>query len=324
MSNSASAASSMRVAPFSTSLVLERLGGHASRLVWGLAFGMALMAAVAVGLWIATGDESVLFRLFRSSAACFLLGLSLVECVLGISCWVLFDVGEPLRRAWCFLALSSAFRLAGLAAVQIVISLGAGEMLSKSGAPGSEVASIRTTSLGALNPIATALMLVGLLMVLKAYLEVGLLRRPSWPIVSMLVLVGTLVATQAVPAGFWRGNPAGPLSVLASANWVTGPLLGLLLAESILLYRAVAQMGDGLVASCWGSYTIAIFLTSFGDMGVAAMTEGRMPWQYVYVNSVVWLVAALAYALAPAYQVEAVVRARTTGAADSGIRAQLG
>jgi hypothetical protein len=284
LSMSASPATSMRLAPSSRCGVMVRLAGNASSLIWLMTLGLVVVGAGSVALWIATREGQAFGHFFRYGGLPFRTGLAIVECLLAVVCWRLFERGEPLRSAWAFITAASGFRLVGLAAA------------SASGALLSNLASM-------------ALMGVGLLMVLKVYRKLGLLRQPGLRAIAVLLPVGAFLAIQLADMFRWLLTPNQPASILKVAGWVAPSLLGLLMVEAVLLYRAVMDMGDGLIGACWGAYTIAIFLTSFGDAGAWAMNRGLLPGQYLYVNFFVWLVASLAYSLGPAFQVEAVVRA---------------
>ncbi len=285
LSMSASAATDMRLEQPSRCGVMVRLAANASSLIWLMTLGLVLFGAGSVALWIATREGQAFGHFFRYGGFPFRTGLAIVECLLAVVCWRLFDRGEPLRIAWAFITAASAFRLMGLA------------VASASGALVSNLASM-------------ALMAVGLLMVLKIYRKLGLLRKPGLPAIALLLPVGVFFVMQFSDMFRWLLEPNQPAGILKVAGWVAPSLLGLLTVEAVLLYRAVMDMGDGLIGACWGSYTIAIFLTSFGDAGAWAMNRGLLPGQYSYVSFFVWLVASLAYSLGPAFQVEAIVRAR--------------
>ena len=148
-----------------------------------------------------------------------------------------------------------------------------------------------------------ALAAVGLLLVLRACHSLGRLSRPSVPESIFLSLVGALMWGRFIAVT----RAARPVEALGGVSYL---LVGLLLLEAVLLRRSVQDMGEGLVGRCWGAYVAAIFLTAAGAMGGWALISGYLPWHYRALNSIVLLWAALAFALAPAHQVEAILRAR--------------
>ena len=68
-------------------------------------------------------------------------------------------------------------------------------------------------------------------------------------------------------------------------------------------------MGGGLVASCWNSYVVAIFLTAFGDLGITLEAYGYIPGPLLPIAWLVWYPASAAFALGPAFLSEAVALA---------------
>ncbi len=89
-----------------------------------------------------------------------------------------------------------------------------------------------------------------------------------------------------------------------------GPLLSCLLVEAVLIRRAVVSMGWGLISRSWGAYTAAIFLTSLAHIITWADTYGFIRWQIGAIAWYLWFVLTAAYALGPAYQLQASSRAK--------------
>jgi hypothetical protein len=120
-----------------------------------------------------------------------------------------------------------------------------------------------------------------------------------------------------VAAGFtvWEiydlllGVPGAPVSFEQAVVLVNIPLLSLLLIEAVLVRRFSLRMGGGLIAQCWGAFTAAILVTFVGDVAVWLFAHGPVPVPLNATSWYVWFLASAAYALAPAYQVEACRRA---------------
>ena len=100
------------------------------------------------------------------------------------------------------------------------------------------------------------------------------------------------------------------MTLTAVLNWITDPLLSCLLVEAVLVRRAVVGMGWGLISKSWGAYTAAIFLTSLAHMLMWADSYGYIRWQVGAIAWYLWFVVTAAYALGPAYQLQASVRAK--------------
>ncbi len=108
-----------------------------------------------------------------------------------------------------------------------------------------------------------------------------------------------------------RGVEAGKVVGWAeAANWPTDPLLGVLFALAMTLYRSVNEMGGGWIGRCWEALSIGIFFMAVGDVGTWATAYGYLPEAAIIGVYFCWLPAAACFALAPAYQLEAIANAR--------------
>jgi hypothetical protein len=160
------------------------------------------------------------------------------------------------------------------------------------------------------GPLNMVLLAAGLLVVVGLYKKVGLLRRFSGSDWIPLGLVTLFIASQLVEFARWNAMLREPATILKWISWITDPLLGFLLLEALLLRRAIVNSGGGLIARCWRAYAAAIFLTSVGNAGTWAVNSGLLQWRYHYFNTFIWFLAAIAFALGPAYQIEAIMGAR--------------
>ncbi len=276
-----------------------RAGRRSSRAAWLLVATFLFVAASSGAVQFATGISKPAVQVLQWVGLWVFLAFALIEFGLGLVCWALFEAGEPLRRAWFFILLGSGFRLLGLAATAWTGGLAA-----------AEAAPVRQVGVVALNPITAIFTAAGLWVVLQAHRRLGIARRPGPAETALIVLVTVAAvvlghdATHAImPAGSTRGG------VFLFA--LVGPVLGVVLVEAVMLYRAAAAMGDGLVASCWASFVAGVLLAMGGQWVTLAVQRGGLPLFYSDVGSLMWLAAELGFVLAPAYQIEAVVRARS-------------
>jgi hypothetical protein len=202
-----------------------------------------------------------------------------------------FSRGEPLRLAWSLIALAAAANLASGVLSQVS---GDGWLRAR-------------LILG--GPMQTVLLLAGLAPALGVYRRAGILGR----------LRGRDRVTIAIAAAFsvWEicdlvfqtsGFRAG---FQQAVNLSNDPLLTLLLIEATLIRRSALKMGRGLIARCWGAFSAAILLTFLGDVGVWLAAHGPVPVPLAGTAWYLWFLASGAYALAPAYQLEACRRAGT-------------
>jgi hypothetical protein len=289
--------------------VLVRPAASASRLVWLMAIIQVLLGLVALARWMATGDFGHISYFFQYEGSLCLLAFALAEYFLSIIAWRLFDAGDAMRNAWFLVMIASGCRVAGL----IVADFLSGFAYAGFNSSAAQVTAFRDIGLTISSPISMALLSAGLLIVVRLYRKVGLLRRLRWPDFVLLGAVGVFLGSQVVELMRWLFFSGGPVTMLTGVSWLVDPLVGMLFVEAVLLRRSVVNMGGGLVGRCWGAYTAAIFLTSMGNLGIWAMNSGLLPWQFSYLTSCIWFLASIAYALGPAYQVEAIVRARAAG-----------
>ncbi|MCC7176229.1 MAG: hypothetical protein IT159_13645 [Bryobacterales bacterium] len=309
MSLTANTTAWMALAHDGGSALTLRWVSQASRWPW-LIFAVATAAAVGGGAgWAILGYPAGAASFWWRVGAVSLTMLAFGEYILCLACWRFFEQGAPLRRGWLFLTLAAGVRAAGVTVAALTGGFG---IDSGSMASGRTVHAAATWGLGLAiaNPLTTGLSLAGLCYVLKTCREGGLLRKPSPGEVGFLVPLVLFLGARSFTALRSAAGVPGAAGLLSGASALAGPLLGLFLAAAVLLCRPVQQMGEGLIARCWGASIAAAFLTVAGVLGNWATSAGYLPWQYGIFNSLAWLLAATAFTLAPAHQVEAVVRAR--------------
>lgn len=214
-----------------------------------------------------------------------------------------------MRSAWRLISISSACRLAGLTLAHIyAVPTGLNPyswidpaFLTAAAAPS------RRLGLSVSGPIHMMFLAAALWQVLFVYRQVGLAAKLNW--MDRILILAVLGFT------FWQGcdlfvHGSPPLTVGNALNWLTDPLLSLLLIEAILLRRSVLRMQGGMVSRCWGAYAKAIFVTSLGSMGMWAASYQYIPWPLTSLTWYIWFFASAAFAMAPAYQLEVMQRTR--------------
>jgi hypothetical protein len=270
---------------------------HASlpRLIWlgtGLHLFVALLSYLA---WMATGNELWITFFFRYQGALFLLLCSGAGVWLSLAVWRQFSPSDAMKPAWALILLSFICRFSGDILLH-ALSGGSNQALKEIGqvigGPGSMV-----------------LLAGGLLLVLRVYRRLGLLARlRTFDYALLVAVIGyTLLFTYDLLS--WLGESPAPVTTLKAINWLSDPLLSLLLFEAIFIRRSVIQMGSGLISRCWGAFTAGIFFTSVGDMGIWAVAQGYLQWPQSSITWYVWFLASAAYALGPAYQSKAMSHA---------------
>jgi hypothetical protein len=253
--------------------------------------------------WLATGDPSWVNMFFRYPGALFFLLMASLELGLSLRVWREFEPQESLSAAWALLVLAAGCHLLSALFAQI---LGQDSRLNPVflGNPQNHtIGSLREFGVLAGGPLHMLVLAQGLFLVLRVYKRLGLLvtrlKVVDYALLGV-VAIYTIIHLYEVTRIF-DGSPS--LSLLI--GWASDPLLSILMVEAVFLRRSVAEAGWGLISKCWGAFCIAIILTSLGDMSIWATWRGYLPPSLVAISWYIWFPASAAYALGPAYQMEA-------------------
>jgi GNAT superfamily N-acetyltransferase len=254
-------------------------------------------AAVFVN-WRMTGKLAALNFFFTVPSAILLVGLAAAQLWFCLAVCAEFSPGEPMLAAWRLIGLASFFDLAGSLGVQLL-----GSRISVF--PKQVTFLISQTGYILQGPCRFILLAAGLFAVLRIYREAGFLGRlrlTDWALAGVFAAYCVREALDLI-AQFHKGKP---FSWLEAARWPVDPTLCLLLAEALLLHRSVQRTGVGLIGRCWRMYSAGILLVLLGDAIVWAEAYGYLVWPWNSIGWYVWIPAAAAFALAPAYQLEAI------------------
>jgi hypothetical protein len=273
----------------------------------GASFLVGLAALVA---WQATGDAEWIYQFFRVPAALLMVWLAAVALWLSLSVRLHFAPDELMRRAWTLISLSATAELAGSIGVQILGRRSRVNMLERLPGWSAELGrGIEAAGHLFGGPVRFALLAGGLWYALMAYRKArfpGRLRPLDW--LALALFSSAVVRTAGVVVAAVRTGKT--VTWVEAANWPTDPLLCWLLALALLLYRSVQQMGGGWIGQCWKAISIGVFLTAAGDVGTLLDAYGYLPSPWSAAVWFVWLPASACFALAPAYQLEAIRNAR--------------
>jgi hypothetical protein len=262
-------------------------------------------------VWRWTGSDHWVEDFFKIPGALLLVSLPTIAFCASLMIRREFSAEQPMRKAWSLISFSAGFDLAGALCVQVLCAQSALNPLTGMSwwAP-AEADSIRQFGQFLGGTCRLTALALGLAWALKAYRRAGLLARLNaidWGVLSLMAVYIALEirgVAMALQTG-WRPKPAMIM------GWPTDLLLWLLLAEALLLYRSVRQMGSGWIVRCWKAFSIGIFLVALGVISLWAVSYGYLPWPWSSLEWYIWLPAAGAFALAPIYQLEAIHYARS-------------
>lgn len=274
--------------------------------------GTALYLGAGLAAFVAyrvSGDSSWIEAFFHIPGALMMVCLACMQLGFSIVVCRQFGAGEPLRIAWQLIAGAAALELASTLAIQIfAVDSSLNPLHRASWWSQSAAQRIREAGLIAGGPLRFVLLAAGLYGALRVYRRSGFLGNLRVTDRVLLALIGIYVLWEAIDLGIALGRGKHP-GWAEIAGWPVDPLLWVLLLEAILLYRSVQRMGASWIGRCWISFAVGIALVSLGDIVIWASAYGYLPWPWTALEWYVWLPAAAAFALAPAYQLEAIQHA---------------
>ena len=266
---------------------------------------LAVGLAVALVAWLA-GKPVLVEDFFRYPGALFLVSASAAGFWLSVRCWRQFSKTDLLRQAWLLIMLAAGASVVGNA---FSLILGAYTPLNPlmhtaTGWPAPAIKAFGRVGLLLDGPFQMALLACGLSFVLRAYRRSGLfphLTRWIWLLAGALMLY-TVHEARMVQALLRTGQVTGRFQIL---GWPSDPLLIVLLFEAVCILRPVLGTGWGLIAKCWGAFAAGVALHALGDILLMGAAQGSLSEAARTLGWYAWFLAGAAYALGPAYQLEA-------------------
>ncbi|MGE5644406.1 MAG: hypothetical protein ACM336_01315 [Acidobacteriota bacterium] len=148
----------------------------------------------------------------------------------------------------------------------------------------------------ALEALPMALLAGGLFAALRTMRKFGFCERPRPVDWALTGAVGAFAVWRAI-------EPAGLIATAASV------FLCVLVFEALALRRAAARMNGGMIGRCWSLLSVAILVTAAGEIAGWAARSFLLDWPVAALEWSAWFVAAIDFALSPAYQLAAGHRA---------------
>ena len=276
-----------------------------------------LHVSVGLGLsviWLITKDESWIRYYFDYQTPVFFISFAGLEVYFSLVAIFQFSAGETMRKAWCFIALAALLRLIGLTIaylLSIKSFLNPAFVLADSW-NNSRAMGLHQMGLAISGPIHMAVLACGLYVVLKISRRFKMLAQLKRIDYFLIAIVGLFTLWHVYEIVTGLPISKSPITVETFLQWITDPLLSILLLEAILIRRCVLNLGWDYIAKCWGAFTTAIFITSLGNISIWASTNQYLPWPASLITWYIWFLASAAYVLGPAYQVEASYRTKAS------------
>jgi len=291
-------------------LVATHVAPAGSTIILTLTSTFLVLGLIALVFWRLTGNVAWVERFFTVPGAMGLVLLAAFELTMCLRVVREFSKGEALHDAWQLLGISSGCNLIGSLMAQVLSTDSVLNPLHHLGWWSASTGTMmRTGGLALGGPCRFAFLAAGLFAVLRVYQKSGLLARLARVDWALLALVGLYIAVEArdTVAALQLGKHP---TRAEEFGWPVDPLLWMLLAEGLLLYRTVKKMGQGWIGRCWQVMSVGIFLVTLGDVAIWATSYGFLPWPWSSLGWYIWIPAAGAFALAPTYQLEAMWQAR--------------
>ena len=275
-------------------------------LATGAFLAVAILACVA---WRISGNPRWIDWVFGLPGGLLTVTLAVVELTYSVRLCGQFLRGEPLYRAWQWIAASAACDVVSSLNVQILSVDSFWNPLSHiAGWSRNTGAAIRQVGLTAGGPLRFSLLALGLLYALRMYRRSGFLghlRTADWTLLTVIaVYVINEFRDLAIALHLGKHPPLPEI-----LNWPVDPLLWVLLAEAMLLYRSTRRMGPGWIGRVWVAFSAGIFLVVLGDFSIWAMNYGYLPYPWSSIGWFFWLPSSAAFALAPVYQMDVIRKA---------------
>ena len=266
----------------------------------------------AFAIYRVTGDEAWITSFFRMPGAVLMVTLALASVWFAMRVMRGFSSAEPMHTVWMCISGAAVFDAAGALFTQILSTENPLNPLLN-----TSVWSDRTAGLlhdyGFLlgGTFRFALLACGLAFALNIFRRTGLrikLRLVDWLI---WMAMGVYVVREVIDVcvAILQGKE---FRFAQMAGWPVDFLLWFLLAEALQLYRSANQMQEGWIGRCWKALAWGVFLICIGVVAIWACNWSYLRWPWSALSWYVWLPAGAAFAMAPAYQLEAMRRAAAT------------
>ncbi len=276
-------------------------------ILWVTAVHMIVCGVIFL-LWRIEGNNARIDLFFQYQGSLFFVLCAAAELLLAWTSFRQFSRGEPMYTAWLFIVLASLYRFIGYIFSQILCTESyLNPVYILWGARNAAYyQACKQFGLILGGPLSMAILAVGLFRVVKMLRRLRILTRLRPMDILLISAVIAFTLRQIYEIAKEIVGLYAPYDLYKILAWPSDLLLCVLLLEAILIRRSAVQTGWGLLAKSWGAFSVGILFTSLGDIGLWATTNHNyIPWPYSSLTWFIWFLASAAYALGPAYQVEA-------------------
>jgi hypothetical protein len=287
------------------------------------ALGILLVVGLAAYVsFVSTGKYDALVALFDRLGVTFFILVSGTEVYFAYRARSLFEPSEEMHGTWTLVLLSAFCRMTGAVLTGVLSKqLPLNPLVILGTFRPDRAGALHDLGVAASGPAAMALLAWGLMRVVLLNRRLGILGRLTMLDKSLIAAILVFTALQFMDIGGVLLGDRGRLTVTQSFMWLSDPLLALLLIQAVSIRRSVLNMGQGLVARCWGMMALGVAFTSAGDAMMWAETHGFIPVVIQPLEWFIWFFAVTAFASAPCYQVEAAREAHAGSYVAHSVRA---
>lgn len=264
------------------------------------------VAALLVVHWLATGDGRWVDLWFKEVGGPMLAAYGLAEMAAARAAASWFSPGERMGAVWRLLFAAGAVHAASAGLRHIFGMAILANPLRTLGLSAETLWLLREYGRVLGGTLYLLLLASAILLALLQHRRLGLMSRPSLPLLAALLSACAVFAYTLLAARYWLSQPGVRSGALWWMGWLTDPLLALLFFVSLMLGRSVAQLHGGMLARPWQAYFLGSLLTCFGSLMLGFSQAGWIREADAWPSWLVWHPAAAAFAAAPLLQLEAV------------------
>lgn len=291
----------------------QRPSSFITRLILGVVTVHLMIGAFVHVYWTATANQEVLRLYFDYEGALVFLLFAALQVFFAVYAYREFSSHQGLGPAWLYIMLASICTFTGTVFRHLLAVDSAINPFTYGTLGGNDQLRFLFGNIGTVigGPIQMILLGTGLYMALRVYRQFGMLAKLK--AIDIALIGGAMLYSVIVIFGVVQAvrNNFSAVTVEHALTWPGDYLLSLLLLEAVFLRRSASEMGWGYVSKVWEAFVAGIFITSFCSLLNWLTAYGVFSWTHTAFVWYLWYPASAAFALAPAYQWEAMRTAQS-------------